>query len=188
MPYVLLFAVAGALLMAASKANAPAPVSVPGQTGNATSKLDDVVNSILGPIAGLPRGLRANNPLNIREGNDGGDQWQGEHAENLDVAFEEFVAPEYGYRAAAKIVASYQRRGLQTVAEIIGAWAPTNENDTANYTKFVTQQTGLPGYWPVTNQDLPKLFRAMAIMENGAKWAGHPSLSMAVIEKGVALA
>jgi len=155
---------------------------------NAKPELDDLVNSIIGPVMGLPRGIRANNPLNIREAANGGDQWQGESAENTDSAFEEFDAPEYGYRAAAKIVASYQRRGLQTLSEIIGAWAPESENNTAAYLKTVSNKTGLPAYWPVSKQDLPVIFQAMAIVENGAKWAGHPSLSLETIKKGVALA
>lgn len=193
MPYFLLFAVAGVLLMTANKtAKKNQDTFYPGQTSDRdtglSGALDDVVNQILGPIAGLPRGLRANNPLNIREAKGGGDEWQGEAPEEIDSAFEEFIAPEYGYRAAAKIIASYRRRGLQTVAEIIGAWAPSNENDTANYIRFVSQQTGLPAYWPVSDGDLPPLLRAMAIMENGAKWAGHPSLSLDTIRKGVALA
>ncbi|WP_269619941.1 hypothetical protein [Zhongshania sp. BJYM1] len=192
MPIILLLTMAGALLMAASRAKAPTAngqtVATSSPQSAAKTALDDVVNSILGPIAGLPRGIRANNPLNIREAANGGDQWQGESAENTDSAFEEFDAPEYGYRAAAKIVASYQRRGLQTLSEIIGAWAPESENNTAAYLKTVSDKTGLPPYWPVAKQDLPVIFQAMAIVENGAKWATHPSLNIDVIKKGVALA
>ena len=45
----------------------------------------------------IPRGIRNNNPLNIRIGN----QWLGERANPNDPAFEQFVAMEYGIRAGS---------------------------------------------------------------------------------------
>ena len=47
----------------------------------------------------LTRGLRNNNPLNIRKGND----WQGE-TKGSDPSFETFQSMAYGYRAAIKIL------------------------------------------------------------------------------------
>ena len=40
----------------------------------------------------IPRGIRNNNPGNIRHGND----WQGISKEQPDPAFCTFVSPEYG--------------------------------------------------------------------------------------------
>ncbi|WP_286836544.1 structural protein [Spongiibacter sp.] len=135
-----------------------------------------------------PRGIRNNNPLNIREGAGGGDQWRGEYATELDDAFEEFNSPEWGYRAAKRIVQSYRRRGITTLRGIVSAWAPTNENNTGAYVNSVASKTGLPPEHTITDADLPALFRAMAIHENGAAWALHPSLSLATINRGLALA
>lgn len=67
-----------------------------------------------------PRGIRNNNPLNIREASKGGDQWVGERKTDDDKSFEEFISPEYGIRAVAKILKRYfDRYGLVTLDDII---------------------------------------------------------------------
>ena len=45
----------------------------------------------------LPRGIRNNNPLNIRRSKD---QWQGLRAQQTDAQFCQFETLEYGWRAA----------------------------------------------------------------------------------------
>ena len=45
----------------------------------------------------LPRGIRNNNPLNIRRGKD---QWKGLRAQQTDASFCQFESLEYGWRAA----------------------------------------------------------------------------------------
>lgn len=47
-----------------------------------------------------PRGIRNNNPLNIRKGNN----WKGERPNQTDPAFEEFESMEMGIRAAIKLI------------------------------------------------------------------------------------
>jgi hypothetical protein len=82
----------------------------------------------------LPRGIRNNNPGNIREPAGDRTQWVGERATDDDPAFEEFVSPVDGIRALAIVLRNYQRKhGLSTVEQIIGRWAPPSENDTAAY-------------------------------------------------------
>lgn len=77
-----------------------------------------------------PRGLRNNNPLNIRIGN----TWLGERKDPTDKQFEEFVSIEYGYRAAFCILRRYIRRyHFDNVAAIISTWAPSSENNTIKY-------------------------------------------------------
>ena len=44
----------------------------------------------------LPRGIRNNNPLNIRRSKD---QWQGLRAQQTDASFCQFETLEYGWRA-----------------------------------------------------------------------------------------
>ena len=76
------------------------------------------------------RGIRNNNPLNIRIGN----TWLGEVPNPTDSEFEQFVSILYGLRAAFVILRRYIRRyGRNTLRKIIPAWAPRSENDTDTY-------------------------------------------------------
>lgn len=87
--------------------------------------------------AKLPRGIRNNNPGNIRDGND---KWQGLSAIDEDTAFAVFDTPTWGIRALARILINYQDKyGLRTVAEIINRWAPPSENNTRAYVERVCE-------------------------------------------------
>lgn len=85
----------------------------------------------------VPRGVRNCNPLNIRRGS----KWLG-LASHQDGEFCTFVSNDWGVRAACKILHSYARRGIRTVAEIIRTWAPPSENDTETYIQIVCSRTG----------------------------------------------
>lgn len=117
----------------------------------------------------LPRGYRNNNPLNIRI--NPANNWQGKVANNTDGVFEQFVAMEYGYRAALKLIQNYiQKDGLYTVAQIISKWAPNNENNTAGYIQRVigiNQWTPAKVIDPQNASEMADLVYAMAIVENG---------------------
>lgn len=84
-----------------------------------------------------PRGIRNNNPLNIRKGND----WQGERKPQTDAEFEEFVDIEHGLRAAIIIVKNYMAKRIDTPTAIISRWAPSSENNTQAYINYVKQRT-----------------------------------------------
>lgn len=87
-----------------------------------------------------PRGIRNNNPLNIRIGN----VWLGEVQKPTDKAFEQFISMEYGIRAAYIILRRYIRRyGKDTVAEIVSTWAPSSENNTEAYINTVCRLSNL---------------------------------------------
>lgn len=87
-----------------------------------------------------PRGIRNNNPGNIRKSNN---KWQGLAKEQPDSAFATFVDPSMGIRAlAVTLTTYYDRYNLNTVRGIIGRWAPPNENDTNAYVNAVCKQTG----------------------------------------------
>lgn len=117
----------------------------------------------------LPRGYRNNNPLNIRlnKYND----WQGKQLPNTDGTFEQFISIEYGYRAALHLLRNYiLRDGLFTLDEIIGKWAPNNENHTDVYIDFVASTNGWQPNRTInahSQSDMTKLAYAMAIFENG---------------------
>lgn len=94
----------------------------------------------------IPRGIRNNNPLNIRKGNN----WKGEVKDQTDRSFEQFVSMEYGIRAGFKILRNYitgfngLATKINTIEGIIRRWAPPRENDTESYIKKVVQLTGIP--------------------------------------------
>lgn len=76
----------------------------------------------------LPRGLRNNNPGNIR--NSDATDWQGEvpASKKQDNTFEEFEDMAHGYRALIKLLQNYRRKyGCQTIADFISRWAPRTE-------------------------------------------------------------
>lgn len=114
-----------------------------------------------------PRGIRNNNPLNIRIGN----TWLGERPNPTDPAFEEFVTMEYGLRAAFIILRRYIRRFKKnTISSIVSTWAPASENNTLKYIDRVAQMTHLSPDDPIDYYDrdtMCKLVAAMAQVECG---------------------
>lgn len=94
----------------------------------------------------VPRGIRNNNPLNIRKGNN----WQGERHPQADKAFEEFESMQYGIRAGFKLIRKYMSgyngltKKFNTIELIIKRWAPPTENATQRYIDFVSKTTGIP--------------------------------------------
>lgn len=88
----------------------------------------------------IPRGIRNNNPLNIRIGN----SWRGEVSHSTDKSFEQFKTMEYGIRAGFVILKKYiNHYGRNTIRKIISAWAPSNENNTESYIKTVSRSSGI---------------------------------------------
>ena len=88
----------------------------------------------------VARGIRNNNPGNIRHG----EKWEGLSDTQNDSSFCVFKTPEYGIRAMAKILLNYQKKyGLKTIKQIISRWAPPNENNTLAYIKSVSAAVGV---------------------------------------------
>lgn len=88
-----------------------------------------------------PRGIRCNNPGNIRDSND---KWQGLSKIDNDDQFAVFDDPTWGIRAMATILITYQDRyKLRSVRGVIGRWAPPNENDTSAYVNAVAAACGV---------------------------------------------
>lgn len=92
-----------------------------------------------------PRGIRNNNPGNIR--NSERNDWAGEvsKADKKDNAFEEFKDIPHGIRAMMKLLLKYQRSyNLHSIKELIERWAPRDENDTAAYVRWVCREMQMP--------------------------------------------
>ena len=118
----------------------------------------------------IPRGIRNNNPLNIRRGS----QWQGLSRTQSDPSFCQFETLEWGWRAAFYLLTKtyYARYHLQTIREIISRWAPESENNTRAYIQNVSRLTGIGQDEPLGSpQEHPARWLsvgvAMAIQENG---------------------
>ena len=150
-----------------------------------------------------PRGLRNNNPLNIRLSKD---KWQGQRppstssvangdslpfvgSESHSViplktpvapegkkVFCQFEAMEYGWRAAFRLLCHtyYGKYKLRTIRDIISRWAPPKENNTPAYIRYVSDYTGI---WPDRELGDPKTHPVQWLMIGFA---------MAVMENGTA--
>lgn len=115
----------------------------------------------------LPRGIRNNNPLNIRIGN----KWLGERETKTDPYFEEFKEMKYGIRAAVIILRRYIKfYHRDTIRKIIASWAPETENLTSIYISTVSNRMAYPAD-DIINYDNAKqicdLIEAMAFVECG---------------------
>ena len=136
-----------------------------------------------------PRGIRNNNPLNIRLSSD---KWQGQVLPprgSGEGAFCQFYSMEYGWRAAFVILCRtyYGKYGLKTIRDIVSRWAPAKENNTEAYIRHVSDYTGIsPNKVLGSPQEHPTQWLligyAMAVVENGK------ALSPVAMLKGFALA
>lgn len=115
----------------------------------------------------IPRGIRNNNPLNIRIGN----TWLGEVTNPTDNEFEQFVHVSYGLRAGFILLKRYiNRYRLNTIEKIISRWAPRNENNTHTYIDRVAKSMNIDPGTPLIYEDrgtMCALVYAMIYVENG---------------------
>lgn len=116
----------------------------------------------------LPRGIRNCNPLNIRLSND---KWQGMRKQQTDPDFVQFESTVYGYRAAFKILFTYiNKYSCNTIGKMIHRFAPTNENDTEAYVRFISVKSGIGIDEEISRGDfisLKKIVYFMTYYENG---------------------
>lgn len=115
-----------------------------------------------------PRGIRLENPGNIRRGPTA---WVGESTLQDDPDFLRFDKPEYGLRALMKILITYQSKDeVEHVQGMISRWAPPEENDTEAYIKDVAAHVGVKplDYIDVeVPENLIRLAQAITYHENG---------------------
>lgn len=116
----------------------------------------------------IPRGLRNNNPCNIRQSRT---TYKGEIRPSHDSAFKQFQTIAYGYRAAFVLLHYYYSRlGLKTLRQMLNRWAPPTENNTDAYVHHVSSAAGcLPDEEiDITDRELMvKIVSAMSRVENG---------------------
>jgi len=115
----------------------------------------------------LPRGLRNNNPLNIRKNSD---VFQGEVNPGRDGQFKQFKTMAYGYRAGFKILFNYYHKyKLDTIRKMVTRWAPPKENHTEKYIKAVSDYVGIPAddLLSFEREQMIRIVAGMSKVENG---------------------
>ena len=139
-----------------------------------------------------PRGLRNNNPLNIRRSRD---KWLGLSPTQRDTGFFQFVDLVYGYRAAGKLLQNYQRlHKLYNLNGLIARWAPAKENNTKAYVARVARELSTQAGRMIDGEThldlihnkelLRKTIIAMHIVENGLR----PTASqLEALDKGLSM-
>lgn len=88
-------------------------------------------------MVALPRGIRNNNPANIRKSFT---KWLGlvSPEKCKDSSFCEFTSMEFGIRAFLILCRTYrQKYGISSVTGFIHRFAPPSENQTDKYVSFV---------------------------------------------------
>lgn len=140
----------------------------------------------------MPRGLRNNNPLNIRRSTD---KWLGLSPTQRDTAFFQFVDLTYGYRSAGKLLQNYQRlHKLYNLNGLIARWAPAKENNTKAYVTRVARELSTQAGRMIDGEThldlihdkelLRKTIIAMHIVENGLR----PTASqLEALDKGLSM-
>lgn len=123
----------------------------------------------------LPRGIRNNNPGNIRLSST---RWKGQRSFQFDPAFVEFDHPVMGVRAIMRLLLTYHLKyGLDTVTSLINRYAPPHENATDAYIHHVARRLGV-GRTTVLDlrqgSVLTALARAITQHENGPPQQGYP--------------
>ena len=118
-------------------------------------------------MAKLSRGLRNNNPGNIRLSST---RYQGE-VDSSDTSFKQFKTMAHGYRAMFVLLYTYQKKHkLHTIEAMISRYAPAVENHTQAYIKAVSEWSGVPAtsHITATNGDIMiPVVDAMSRVENG---------------------
>ena len=105
---------------------------------NHINKLDAILNYTHMEQTTTTRGIRNNNPLNIRQGCN----WKGLSKTQTDRQFCQFTNMVYGVRAALVTLQTYnQVYKISSINDIIYRWAPPQDgNATNNYIKRVCKE------------------------------------------------
>lgn len=133
-----------------------------------------------------PRGIRNNNPGNIRRN---GDPWQGLAKDQTDREFFTFQSAIYGIRALARLLITYQDKyGLCTIEGIITRWAPAVENNTTAYIQSVARRTGFSALFALDMHcfdHLKPIVEAIIQHENGQQPYSDAEITKALVLAGV---
>lgn len=116
---------------------------------------------------GAPRGLRNNNPGNLRAGRD---QWRGQVGVD-DNGYLIFDNAQHGLRAMAVVLHNYQAlHGIHTIQGLVARYAPAADgNPEGAYADFIAERLRLGVDEPFSiDAYMAKLLDAMITFENGS--------------------
>lgn len=114
-----------------------------------------------------------NNPLNIRCS--AAFNWVGQIGSTRGFCdFEDVV---FCRRAGLYLLMrSYRRAGVIRLEDIIKRWAPSSENDTFAYIRFVCETTGFKSSMQlILDSDFASVLAAMEIIERGVERSQRPT-------------
>lgn len=126
--------------------------------------------------ASLPRGIRNNNPGNLKYSP--ANAWQGQTGKDSG-GFCIFSAPQYGLRATGKVLRSYIGAGYNTIGKIFPRYAPDANGLSGAYASSVSKATGIGVNTVLSASDvnsIAKIVWAIVPFENGAKYANYYTL------------
>lgn len=141
----------------------------------------------------LARGLRNNNPGNIRFITPQSRAWNGQIGDD-GGGYGVYSSMDLGIRATGRqLLKYYETNGLDTIREIIAKWAPASENQTEPYIAAVSSALRIPSTQPFNVRErLAELALAIFNHENGRVAVanfrdskGNASLSLANISRRV---
>ncbi|MCC7224965.1 MAG: hypothetical protein IT273_14655 [Chitinophagales bacterium] len=137
------------------------------------------IKSYLGQSS-LPRGMRNNNPGNIRIGTS---DWIGKIpiVQNTDGEFEQFEYYKYGVRALMVLLRTYINQGHDTIHKIISKYAPSSENNTNAYINSVVYSTGFSAHLKIKfmSSHIFPIVKAIGKHENGQDAITDEDLNLA---------
>ncbi len=190
----ILFAVAGVVSAAAyaltrkgAPASSPAVGSPTRTPATAPEELPDIIvlqgEDMTASTSGV-RGIRNNNPGNIDWIKDPAKRWRGmisiePPGAGYTPRFGVFDTPANGVRAIARELLLSESRGAKTITHLIAGipqkngtladgWAPSNENESATYAKYVADRVGVLADQVISiSEHLPEIVAAIIRFENG---------------------
>lgn len=137
-----------------------------------------VTNSGSVALTGEARGIRNNNPGNIKYS--AANNWTGQTG--TDGTFSKFNTAINGFRAMARILKTYQSSyGLNTISKMAARWAPASENNVSAWASNVALGSGI-GINDAINTNnrgqMIALMRGIVVAENGTKYKNYYSDSV----------
>lgn len=134
---------------------------------NAASRAGTIFEGWALKASGTTRGLRNNNPGNIRA-------TKGQRRDREGFAM--YDTMEEGVRAAEHQLKLYEGRGINTVGGAINKWAPSSENDVPAYLRDIQKSTGMKPGEKIEGQEA-LLLSGMFKHESGNKAPGAEEIA-----------
>ncbi|WP_432258632.1 hypothetical protein [Cupriavidus sp. TMH.W2] len=138
--------------------------------GSATYNAAAAQGAFTGTGSGASRGIRNNNPGNIEYGPFA----RSMGATGSDGRFAVFPTMQAGEAAMRALLGGkgYMGGGRNTIASILGKYAPSNENNTKAYVAAVAKQTGIDPNATLSAAQIPAVAAAMMVHESGYRGGG----------------